>query len=199
MGVLDAGGPRPECGGDRVLQRAGPLVHGHDLRAQQPHPVHVQRLPLRVLPAHVDHALHAHQRRGGGGGHAVLPRAGLGDQAGLAHLLRQQRLTEHIVDLVGAGVVEILPLEIDLRAAQIPGHLLRAVQAAGPPSVIVQQRRQLALERGIIFITVIRLLQLRDSVHQRLGDVLPSVDAEAPLSLFHVKCLLCVWTEKNRP
>jgi hypothetical protein len=43
--------------------------------------------------------------------------AGLGDDALLAHALGQQDLAEHVVDLVRAGVVELLALEIDLRAA----------------------------------------------------------------------------------
>lgn len=34
-------------------------------------------------------------------------------------------------------------------------------------------------------------LQLDDGVHQRLGDVLSPVDAEAPLLLCHVKASLC--------
>ena len=53
-----------------------------------------------------------------GGGHAVLARAGLRDDAGLAHAARQQDLAEHIVDLVRAGVVELVALEVDLRAAE---------------------------------------------------------------------------------
>ena len=51
------------------------------------------------------------QRRGGRGGDAVLAGAGLGDEALLAHALGQQRLAEHVVDLVRPGVVEVLALE----------------------------------------------------------------------------------------
>ena len=96
---------------------------------------------LGVLLAHEDHALHAHQRRGGGGRHAVLAGAGLGDQAGFAHLFREQRLTEHVVDLVSAGVVQVLALEVDLRAAEVLCHLLRIVQARGTACVVVQAAR----------------------------------------------------------
>ena len=55
------------------------------------------------------------QRRGGDAVHAG---AGLGDDARLAHAPRQHDLAEHIVHLVRAGVVELLALEIDFRAAR---------------------------------------------------------------------------------
>ena len=93
-----------------------------DLGAEQPHPGDVERLPAGVLLAHVDDALEAEQRRGGGGGDAVLAGAGLGDDPGLAHPLGQQRLAEHVVDLVRAGVVEVLALEQDPRAAGVLGE-----------------------------------------------------------------------------
>jgi hypothetical protein len=51
------------------------------------------------------------QRGRGGGGDAVLPGAGLGHEPRLAHALGQQRLAEHIVDLVRTGVVEVFALE----------------------------------------------------------------------------------------
>jgi hypothetical protein len=56
---------------------------------------------------------------GGGGGHAVLPGAGFGDDAPLAHALGEQALPEGVVDLVRAGVVEILALEDDARPADL--------------------------------------------------------------------------------
>jgi hypothetical protein len=52
------------------------------------------------------------EARGDGGGRgAVLAGAGLGDDALLAHAAREQGLAEAVVQLVGAEVVEVLPLE----------------------------------------------------------------------------------------
>ena len=48
-----------------------------------------------------------------GTGNAVLSGAGLGDDAGLAHGLRQQCLADRIIYFVGAGVVQIFTLQID--------------------------------------------------------------------------------------
>ena len=36
--------------------------------------------------------------------------------AGLAHALGQHGLANHVVDLMGAGVVQVLTFEVDLRA-----------------------------------------------------------------------------------
>src|SRR3546814_13929578 len=60
-------------------------------------------------------------------GHPVLAGPGLGDDQLLAHALGEQRLSEHVVDLVGARVVEVLPLAQE-RAAQLLRAPLRRVQ-----------------------------------------------------------------------
>ena len=82
------------------------------------HAEDVQRLPLHVLGAHVDVAVEPEQRAGRRRRDAVLAGAGLGDDAPLAHALREQRLTERVVDLVRAGVRQVLALEEDPRAAE---------------------------------------------------------------------------------
>ena len=76
-------------------------------------------LPLDVGGAHVDDAGKAEARRDRGRGDAVLAGAGLGDDARLAHALGEQDLAEAVVDLVRAGVVQVLALEIDLGAAEM--------------------------------------------------------------------------------
>ena len=138
VGVVDPAGPLPHGFADRVLEGGRPGVHRVDLGAQQPHAVDVEGLPLGVLPAHEDFTLHVHERRRRGGGHPVLSRAGLGDYPGLAHLFGQQGLPQYVVDLVGAGVIQVLPLQIDFRPAQILGHTVGVVEPGGPPGVVVQ-------------------------------------------------------------
>jgi hypothetical protein len=51
----------------------------------------------------------------------MLAGASLGNDPPLAHAHRQQHLAKGVVDLVGAGVVEIFPFEVDLRAAVVFG------------------------------------------------------------------------------
>ena len=122
-----------------------PLSTGTTVGAEQAHAHHVERLAAHVLGAHVDDALEVEQGAGGGRGDAVLAGAGLGDDAALAHALGQQRLAEDVVDLVRAGVAEVLALEQDRRAAALaqPGGVVERRGAAG---VVGEQARELGLE-----------------------------------------------------
>ena len=143
-------------------------MHGLDLGAQQLHPEHVERLAVDVDGAHVDLALETHQRRRRRGGHAVLAGTGLGDEAGLAHPLGEQRLAEHVVDLVRPGVVEVLALEQHAHA-----ELLAQAEALGEDrraaGVVAQDRVELGPEAGVgpgVAEAGLELLACRD---QRLG------------------------------
>ena len=81
-----------------------------DFCSEKAHLVYIECLSLRILHAHVDLALHAKERRRRRCRYAVLACACLGDDTGLSHLLREKHLTEHVVDLMGAGMVQILSL-----------------------------------------------------------------------------------------
>ena len=45
--------------------------------------------------------------------HAVLTRAGFGNDAGLSHAAGKKRLTEHLIGFVGAAVNEVFALQIN--------------------------------------------------------------------------------------
>ena len=109
-GFVDGVAQRPRAAGDRP--HFGP---------QQPHAEDVRPLAADILLAHVDDAFQAEAGAGRGRGHAVLAGAGFGDHAVLAHPHGQQRLAERVVDLVGAGVIQVFALEIDLGAAGMLG------------------------------------------------------------------------------
>ena len=133
-GVLDMRDPVAQRLVHRVLQGRGAGMHRHDLGAQQLHAEDVGLLPLDVGRAHIDDAGQVEERAGRGGGDAVLAGAGLGDDAALAHAPRQQDLAEHVVDLVRAGVVELLALEVDLGAAEMAGQPLGEIKGLGRPT-----------------------------------------------------------------
>ena len=116
VGRLDVRDPVAHRLVDRVLERGRARRHAAHLGAERAHPQDVGALALDVLGAHVDDARQVEQRAGGGGRDAVLAGAGLGDDAGLAEPARQQRLAERVVDLVGAGVGEVLALEVEAEA-----------------------------------------------------------------------------------
>ena len=66
----------------------------------------------------------------------MLPGAGLGDDAPLAHVLRQQRLSQSVVDLVGSCVGKVLSLEVDASAAELSGQVAGEVQRRRPSRVV---------------------------------------------------------------
>lgn len=150
VGAVDVGDPVAKRLVDGVLEGAAADGDGDDLGAEHAHAGDVERLAPGVLLAHVDHALQAEQGAGGGGGHAVLAGAGLGDDAGLAHALGEQGLAEHVVDLVRAGVVEVLAFEQDAGAAAVLGEVAGLAQGAGPPGVVLEQCGELGLVLGVL-------------------------------------------------
>ena len=164
---------------DRVLQRAAAGIHADHFRAQQAHARHVQPLPLHVFRAHVDHALHAEARRHGRRGHAVLPRAGLGDDAALAHALREQRLAQAVVDLVRAGVQQVFALDVNARAAEVFAEAAGELQRRGAARESSQQFIQFAREAGIRARGGIGALELLERRDQRFGNVAPAISAES--------------------
>ena len=96
---------------DGVLERPAPRIHTGHGRTQEPHPEDVRLLPPHVLGTHEDLALETQQRAHRRCGHAVLSGAGFGDHPALSHPLGQQSLPERVVDLVRAGVRQVLALE----------------------------------------------------------------------------------------
>ena len=110
VGIVEGGCPVTQRLIHRVLEGAGTGIHADDLSAHEAHAVHVGGLALHVLGAHVDHAVQVHERARQGGGGAVLTSACLRDDAGLAHLLGQQCLTNYLVGLMGATMHEVLAL-----------------------------------------------------------------------------------------
>ncbi len=128
IGVLDIGDPVAQGLVHGVLQRAVAGCHRPHLGAEELHAEDVGFLPLDVGGAHVDDAGIAEAGGNGGRGDAVLAGACFGDDALLAHALGEQDLAEAVVDLVRAGVVEVLALEIDLRAAEMLRQTLGEIE-----------------------------------------------------------------------
>ena len=168
-GVVDVGHPVAQRLVHCVLEGAGAGGHGDDLGAQQPHAGDVVALTVNVGRAHVDHALQAEARTHGGGCHAVHAGAGLGDDPRLAHAAGQQGLADAVVDLVRAGVIQLLALEEDLRATVLLGQPFGEIQRAGAADELGVEAVQLGDKRGLGAGFVVGLLQLQHQRHQRLG------------------------------
>ena len=128
--------------------------------------------------AHADDALQAHEGGTGRGAHAVLARAGLGDDAGLAHALGQQALAEGVVDLVGAQMVEVFTLQPDLRAAQLPAEVAAVEDRAGTTGKVQQQALHLLRECGVGQGFLEGLVQFVQAGLDGIGHILAAVRTE---------------------
>ena len=191
VGRLDVRDPVAHRLVDRVLERRRAGRDRADLGAQRAHPEHVGPLPLDVLGAHVDDARQVEQRAGRGGRDAVLAGAGLGDDPGLAEPPGQQRLAERVVDLVGAGVGEVLALEVEPQrrdpgacagppaargqsrrsGADGLGQPVGPVERRRPAGEALEQLAQLRPEDRVLAERVVGRLELLERGHQRLGHV----------------------------
>ena len=96
-----------------LLQGSRPRLHRAHLGAQQPHPLDIRGLAPHVLRAHVHDAFEPQQGACGRRGHAMLAGAGLGDDPLLAHPASEERLPDRVVDLVCAGMGQVLALQVD--------------------------------------------------------------------------------------
>ena len=107
----------------------------------------------------------------------MLARARLGDHAGLAHALREERLAEHLVRFVGAAVQQVLALEVvrrlrALRKAREPRERRRTARIGR------QQAVELRPEGGIVRRVDVGALELVEGGKEKLGDELAAVLAE---------------------
>jgi hypothetical protein len=90
--------------------------------------------------------LEAEDGGGGGGGDAVLAGAGFGDDALFAHAEGEQGLADGVVDLVGAGVVEVFAFEVDFGAAEMFGEAAGEIEPDGPADELAEVVVEIALE-----------------------------------------------------
>ena len=110
----------------------------------------------------------------------MLAGAGFGDDPRLAHAPGEQDLAEHIVDLMRAGVVQLLALEIDFGTAEMRGQPLGEIERARPPDIMGQQIVEFGLESRIFLGRLILALEVENERHQRLGDEAAAENAEMP-------------------
>ena len=127
----------PGIGGEggihRLLQGFQPMRDRHHLRAENLHPGHVGGLLGNIHLAHMNLAFQPEVGGRRGQRHAVLSRAGFGDQLLLSHVFGEKPFPHAVVELVRAGMVEVLPFEINL-AGSVP-------HPAGKPLAVVNRGR----------------------------------------------------------
>src|SRR3989454_11393917 len=110
----------------------------------------------------------------------MLAGARLGDDAPLAHAPRQQHLPERVVDLVGAGVVQVLALEQhDDAFAHLRRESGRFGDGGGSPDVVLEQPIELLPEPRVALCLLVDRRELLERGDQGLRDIPPTVRPEA--------------------
>ena len=109
----------------------------------------------------------------------MLAGARLRDQSPFAHPPGEKRLPQGVVDLVGAGVVEVFALQVHVDAAQLSPEPLGPGQSARAAGVLPQQAIEVG-PKGIVLPGRLEsggeLIQGRD---EGLGHVSTAVGSEA--------------------
>jgi hypothetical protein len=168
---------------DGFLERLLAGMYGHDFCAEHLHAIDVEHLAFAIHCAHVDDAFQPEHRGNGRRGHAVLTRAGFGDDAGFAHAFREEDLPHRVVDLVRAGVVEVFALEINLRATEVFGQTFRKVKRCGTTDEFREIVGKFALKLGVVLRAEVFGLQFLQRMHQRLGHVTSAIRTEVALGI----------------
>ena len=116
----------------RIFQCHITRSYGDDRRAQHLHFLHVCMLAFHIRLTHINDTFHIHQRTDSSGCHAVLSGSRLGYDTGFSHPAGQQDLSDRVVDLMSAGMVQIFTLQIYLAAIHLtqPFSLIERRRAA---------------------------------------------------------------------
>ena len=99
-----------------------------------------------------------------------------------AHAAGKQCLTDGVVYLVRAGVVQVFALQPDLRTAQILGQSHGMVNGAGAADVVFQIAVEFFPKRRVVFRCFIGIRQLLQGGNQGFGDIKSAVFAEKAFS-----------------
>ena len=113
----------------------------------------------------------------------MLTGAGFRDELLLAHPLREQRLAEAVVDLVRAGVVQVLALEVNLRAADLVAQALGVEDGARAAGELLLQLVQLIPEGFVLLELLVLRGDLLHDGHERRGEERAAVLAEKALGI----------------
>src|SRR5690606_2375296 len=117
--------------------------------------------------------------------HAVLPRPCLGDDPPFPHPLGKEDLADGVVDLVSAGVVEILSLEEDLRAPDLLREALREIERRRAPHVVLELLVKLGDKLWIFPCLFVSRGQFLNGGNEGLRDEAPPVLAKVAGSNAH--------------
>ena len=115
----------------------------------------------------------------------MLASPGLRDDPPLAHPQRQEALAERVVDLMGTGVTQVFPLEVDLRTARQFREAASKEQGGGAADERREEPVEFIMERRIGHRLRIRLLELVEGRRKRLRHIPAAKPTETAKGIWH--------------
>ena len=109
--------PIAHCLIQGIFKCLGARAYWHYFRSQQLHSINIKGLPFNIFTTHIYLAFQTKTCCHSRGGYTMLPRPGLCDDSRFTHMFGQQCVSNTAVYLVSSCVVQILPLEKNLRAS----------------------------------------------------------------------------------
>ena len=108
----------------------------------------------------------------------MLARAGLRNDPRFSHAAGEQDLSEAVVDLVRAGMIEVFALQINFRRPQMLREPLGEIERTRPADIVAQQPIEFRPELRIALRRLVGDVELQNERHQRFGDEAPAIGAE---------------------
>ena len=116
----------------------------------------------------------------------MLPCTRFGDDTGFAHLLRDQDLSDRIVDLVRSGMVQVFAFEVDPAAVPF-GQALCEIERGRATDIVAQQLIEFAAERFRLHNGQVVVLQVFYASVKNFGNVSPAEPAVIAVFVY-LKC-----------
>ena len=167
-----------ESGIHRLFQCLQPEGDGNHFRSENLHAGHVGRLLGDIDFPHVNFTLQPKVGGGSGERHTVLAGAGFRNQPFLAHEFGEQTFSHAVIELMGAGMVEILPLEVDLAVAQQSRQPVTMINRSRPSLKLPPDAAQLVDEVRRAADGLVGILNLLERRHKFRRKISAAVRSE---------------------
>ena len=140
-----------KCSIHRILERLRSASDWDDGSSQEFNFLHIGSLFGDIYSSHEDLTRHSKEGTRSGKCYTMLPSSGLGDDLSFPHLFGNQDLTDTVIDLMGSGMIEVFPFEINFCSADHVAEIFRIKDRRGSADIVFVIVIQFIFERLSVF------------------------------------------------